>query len=391
MTLPTPPGITGTVTPPVTTPHQIRILIVDDAALIRRFLSDGLGAEPSFVVAGTAADGRLALSRIPVLKPDIVTLDVEMPTMDGLATLIEIRARFPDLPVIMVSSLTSGGAKTTIEALERGARDVVCKPIAGTDPQIMVRELISKIKGIVRRPVPPVHAPFPSAPNSGEITAQAPSGRIRALSGAFATRIDLVVIGISTGGPSALARVIPRLPADVPVPIVLVQHMPPVFTQQLAERLSGRSAVKVTETFHGAILGPNQVWIAKGGQHVTVVRKNRILTLEQNDEPSEHGCRPAVDQLFRSVANLMGANVLGVVLTGMGEDGKTGSSAIRQAGGQVFAQDEASSVVWGMPGAVAKAGLADKLVPIDAVAGEILTRLRVGRTGYMGHPRDAAT
>ena len=363
-------------------PAPLRILIVDDSALIRRFLSDALGAEPGFVIAGTAGEGRLALSRIPVLKPDILTLDVEMPGMDGLQTLLELRRIYPKLPVIMVSSLTSAGAATTLEALERGASDAVCKPLAGSDPTVMVRELVAKIRALTGRPG--ASGVRPAAPSSPMIP---PKPRLFA--GAFASRVDLVVIGISTGGPSALAKLIPRLPVEVPVPIVLVQHMPPVFTRQLAERLAGRSVVKVAESFAGAILAPNQVWIAKGGQHLTIAKRNNVLVLEQNDAPPEHGCRPAVDQLFRSVAGFMGANVLGVVLTGMGEDGKSGSAAIRQAGGQVFAQDEATSVVWGMPGAVARANLADKLVPIDAVAGEILIRLKAGRPGYLGHPRDA--
>ncbi len=362
-------------------PPPVRILIVDDSALIRRFLSDALGSESGFAIAGTAGDGRLALSRIPVLKPDVITLDVEMPGMDGLQTLLELRRVYPKLPVIMVSSLTSAGAATTIEALERGASDAVAKPQAGSDPTMMVRELVGKIRALTGR-----HG---SSGVRQATTPPQPPPKPRLFAGAFANRIDLVVIGVSTGGPAALAKLIPRLPVDVPVPIVLVQHMPPVFTKQLAERLAGRSVVKVAESFAGAILAPNQVWIAKGGQHLTIAKRNQVLVLEQNDAPPEHGCRPAVDQLFRSVAGFMGGNVLGVILTGMGEDGKTGCAAIRQAGGQVFAQDEASSVVWGMPGAVARANLADKLVPIDAVAGEILTRLKAGRSGYMGHPRDA--
>jgi len=346
----------------------VRVLIVDDSAVIRKFLSDLLAADPDIAVAGTAGNGKLALARIPEVKPDLITLDIEMPGMDGLETITEIRKTYPKLPVIMFSSLTERGAAATLDALARGASDYVTKAASASTPEdarVRVRdELIPKIKSLcaVRREFPQLVAPRPVA-----APARAPA------------KIDIVAIGTSTGGPNALAEVIPQFPADFPVPIVIVQHMPPLFTRLLAERLNGRTRLEVQEGEEGKKVESGQVWIAPGDRHMTVTRKGRDMVLAMTQEPPEHSCRPAVDVLFRSVAQAYGANTLAVVLTGMGADGTRGARAIRDAGGEVIVQDEASSVVWGMPGSVVAASLADRICPLANIVPEVVRRVTFRR------------
>ena len=343
--------------------QPLRILVVDDSAVIRRALSRLLAADPELVVAGTAGNGIQALARIPEVKPDLVTLDIEMPGMDGLETMVEIRKLYPKLPVIMFSTLTERGAVATLDALARGASDYVTKPSGETSPERVAGDLIRKIKSLCAVRVPrPQSATIPLSVNGR------PQGRV-----------DVVAIGTSTGGPNALTALIPRLPADFPVPIVIVQHMPPLFTRLLAERLSGLGRLKVQEGKEGETLRPGHVWIAPGDHHMTVTRKGREFVLGVNEDAPENSCRPAVDVLFRSVAQCYGVNVLAVVLTGMGADGTRGSAVIRQAGGQVIVQDEASSVVWGMPGSVVAAQLADQIYPLDGIGSEMVRRVSVRR------------
>jgi two-component system chemotaxis response regulator CheB len=346
----------------------IRILIVDDSAVIRRMVGDVLAADYETVVAGTAANGIEALAKIPEVKPDLITLDVEMPEMDGLETLVEIRKLYAKLPVIMFSALTERGAAATLEALARGATDYVTKP-SHSEPVGRVHdrvgeELLRKIKWLCGR-----------APQSHALWLPAPV----LVAGLPQSRIDVVAIGTSTGGPNALSAVIPQLPADFPVPIVVVQHMPAVFTRLLAERLNNLSRLEVREGKEAQRLERGQVWIAPGDNHMTVVRKGMEFVLGINHAPAENSCRPAVDVLFRSVAQTYGANVLAVVLTGMGEDGTRGSGFIRNAGGEVIVQDEASSVVWGMPGSVVGANLADRIFPLTGIAAEVVRRVSIRR------------
>ena len=344
-----------------------RILIVDDSAVIRRVLSDLLASDPEIVVAGTAGNGSQALARIPEISPDLVTLDIEMPGMGGLETLVEIRRLYPKLPVIMFSSLTERGATATLDALARGASDYVTKPSHGgssRSPHEPVREeLIRKIKSLCAARVPrPQPWPTPSLA----------SARPQA-------RIDVVAIGTSTGRPNALTTLIPQLPADFPVPVVIVQHMPPLFTRLLAERLNTLARLEVQEGREGQQLRRGQVWIAPGDLHMTVARKGTEFLLGINHDPQENSCRPAVDVLFRSVAQTYGANVLAVVLTGMGTDGTLGAAVIRESGGEVIAQDEASSAVWGMPGNVVAASLADRIVPLSGIVPELVRRVSMRR------------
>ena len=346
----------------------VRILIVDDSAVIRKVLSSLLASDPEIVVAGTAGNGLQALARIPELKPDLVTLDIEMPVMDGLETLVELRRLYPKLPVIMFSTLTERGATATLDALARGASDYVTKPShsggSDTSRERVREELIRKIKSLCAVRVPqsrPVIVPA------------MPSTRPQA-------RIDVVAIGTSTGGPNALTALIPQFPADFPVPIVIVQHMPPLFTRLLAERIHNLAPLQVREGKAGEKLQRGQVWIAPGDYHMTVIRKGIDFVLGINRDAQENSCRPAVDVLFRSLAHTYGANVLAVVLTGMGADGTRGSANIREAGGEVIVQDEASSVVWGMPGSVVSASLAHRIYPLHEIGPEVVRRVAMRRS-----------
>ncbi len=388
--------------------NKIRLMLVDDSALIRRLLTDVLTGDPQLEVAGQAPNGRVALERLAAINPDMVILDVEMPEMDGLETLTEIRKRQPRLPVIMFSSITERGAIVTLEALARGANDYVTKPSntgnMAASLQRVRDELIPRIKTFCRHLIapPPVQPPAAAEPAPGGRTPGGfvPFGRPTAGPAPFERttafkpearpsplpapprirqRVDVVVIGVSTGGPPALAALLPRLPASFPVPILIVQHMPPIFTRLLAERLATQSSLAVAEGAAGEILRPGQVVVAPGGSHMALERQGNQIRLQLHQGEPENSCRPAVDVLFRSVADVYRGNTLAVILTGMGNDGLRGCEAIRKAGGQILVQDEASSVVWGMPGFVAKAGLADGQIPLSQLASEIMSRVRMGR------------
>ncbi len=360
--------------------QPIRVLIVDDSAVIRRQLSDVLGADPGIAVAGIAGTGSMALARIPELNPDLITLDVEMPGMSGIETLVEIRKLYPRLPVIMFSSLTGPGAAATVEALARGASDYAVKASASSpEPasEQIRQDLIPKIKalcGVPRSPHVRIPVPIPRRPPASVIAAPAQRP----------VRIDVLAIGTSTGGPNALADLMPQFPRDFPVPIVIVQHMPRMFTNLLAARLATLTALRVEEGKDGQKLEPGQIWVAPGDYHMTVSRKGKDYALGLNQDAPENSCRPAVDVLFRSVAQAYGSNVLAVVLTGMGADGTRGSAEIRNAGGTVIAQDEASSVVWGMPGSVVAASLADRICPLSEIVPEILRRVLYQRSVALG-------
>jgi len=352
----------------------IRILVVDDSVVIRKLLSDTLSGDRGLEVVGVASDGRIALAKIPLLKPDLITLDIEMPVMDGLQTLAALRKLYPRLPVIMFSTLTERGAAATLDALALGASDYATKPSnTGSTAVALERiriELIPKIKALCGV-VPLKLAALPQV---------RPAVKVRVRSN---PRIEIVAIGTSTGGPNALAEVLPRIAKEFPVPIVVVQHMPPIFTRLLAERLASRSAIPVEEGSADVILAPGQAWIAPGNFHMKVMRAGLSARLSLSQGAQENSCRPSVDVLFRSVAAAYGANVLGVVMTGMGADGVLGAQAIRDAGGDVIIQDEASSVVWGMPGLVQASGLADAAYPLDHLATEITRRVLQSRSSHV--------
>ncbi len=366
---------------------KLRVLIVDDSVVIRRIVTDIITADSDLEVAGVAANGRIALDRIPQVNPDIVTLDIEMPEMDGLQVLKELRKAYPRLPVIMFSTLTERGATATIDALSLGASDYVAKPAnvgkVGEGIAKVRDDLIPKIKALCGRGVPVVAK---SAVRQGLRPTLASGPVLRRI----ATRVEIVAIGTSTGGPNALADLLPGLPAEFPVPVVIVQHMPPVFTKLLADRLSAKSSLQVVEAIAGEELRPGKVWIAPGNYHMGIEKAAKGSRIKLNQDPPENSCRPSVDVLFRSATEVHGAATLGVVLTGMGQDGLRGCEYIREAGGQVLVQDEASSVVWGMPGFVARAGLADKNLPLAQMAGEIVRRVSEGRTRFSGLQREAS-
>jgi two-component system chemotaxis response regulator CheB len=349
---------------------KIRVLVVDDAVVFRRLIAEELNKDPALDVVGTAANGRIALARMSQVNPEVVILDVEMPELDGLATLKEIRKSYPKLPVIMFSALTERGAEATLDALALGATDYFTKPTntgaLDTSLAVIRDQLIPEIKALCGRVEPGAKAGSQQglSPRPPVSVSRPAPGPVRVLA-----------VGASTGGPNALAEIFRGLPADFPVPIVMVQHMPPMFTRLLAERLSAESRVRVQEGGPGGLLQPGHAWIAPGNYHMIVARDGRQVRTQVHQEPPENSCRPAVDVLFRSVARTFGAGTLAVVLTGMGQDGLCGCEAIREAGGQVLAQDEATSVVWGMPGNVARAGLADKVLPVSLIGAEILRRV----------------
>jgi two-component system, chemotaxis family, protein-glutamate methylesterase/glutaminase len=387
---------------------MISVLVVDDSVVVRRLIVDALGGAEDIEVVGTASNGLLAQAKIDQLKPDVITMDIEMPQMDGIAAVRELRKRHKQVPVIMFSTLSAAGASATLEALSAGATDYVTKPsnVGSVNESIAaVREqLVPKIHALGgrRRPAGPPSRSGGAAPaRPGPAGAPArpglpPSGPGRpgaappgpaggppsrpARRGTPGGRVDLLAVGCSTGGPDALTKVLQGLPADFPVPIVVTQHMPPVFTKMFAERLDRSTALKVVEAGEGMDLTPGWAYIAPGDHHLVLNRRGTATLTQLSGAPQENSCRPAVDVMFRSVAALYGASAYAVVLTGMGHDGRGGAKVLRDAGAEILAQDEASSVVWGMPGAVVGAGLADEVLPLDRIAAFLINRVKSGRS-----------
>jgi two-component system chemotaxis response regulator CheB len=342
----------------------IRVLVVDDSVVMRRLLSDALRGDPEIEVVGTASNGAIALQRVPQLCPDVVTLDIEMPEMDGLATLRELKRRFPCTRVIMCSSLTEKGAGITVEALALGADDYLTKISRPSEGEESFQcQLTPKIKQFFRE-----HR------IAAAVTPAAAAGSTPAPRRPY-VQPKAVAIGVSTGGPNALSTVIPMLPKAFPLPVFIVQHMPPMFTRLLAERLQTHSNLPVFEARDGMTVEPGTVYIAPGDFHLSVARRGADVVLHTNQDPAENSCRPAVDVLFRSVGQVYGAATISVILTGMGQDGLRGVEQLRSLGGYVIAQDEPSSVVWGMPGFVVRAGYADSVCDLNSVAPAIIRRL----------------
>jgi two-component system, chemotaxis family, protein-glutamate methylesterase/glutaminase len=361
----------------------IRVMVVDDSVVVRKIVTDVLSEDPGIEVVGTAVNGKVAVAKLAQLEPDLVTMDIEMPEMDGIEAVRAIRAGqggagSTRLPIIMFSTLTERGATATLDALSAGANDYVTKPAnVGSVAQSMesVREqLIPRIRALTGRPALP-------APGRAAAPPPVPP-RVPAPRGPRATPAVLV-IGSSTGGPEALARVLPQLPATLPVPVLLTQHMPPVFTTQFAQRLDRLSALRVVEAVDGTPLQPGTVHLAPGDRHLVVRATPRGPVTALTQDPPENFCRPAVDPLFRSAVAAYQGAVLAVVLTGMGADGRAGAGEVRAAGGTVLVQDQATSVVWGMPGAISQAGYADEVLPLDRVPEAVLRLLSAG-TGVAG-------
>jgi two-component system chemotaxis response regulator CheB len=341
---------------------KIRVLVVDDSVVVRHLLREALRGDDDLELVGVAVNGVDALAQIPARNPDVITLDIEMPEMDGLEALRRIRKQYPRVRTIMVSTLTTRGASATFEALSLGADDYLAKASgAGSLEKSLTTlraELIPKIKQFfVRRSETPKLAALPPRV----------SARV--------TRRRVLGIGVSTGGPQALATLIPQIPAGFPLPVLIVQHMPPTFTRLLAERLNALSPLEVMEAMEGSLIAPGRILIAPGDYHLRACRTAPAIFAAGLDQgPHENSCRPSVDVLFRSLAENYGGEVLFAVLTGMGQDGLRGAQQLKAAGAYGIAQDEATSVVWGMPGAIASAGLADRVLPLNQIGSELIRR-----------------
>jgi len=336
---------------------SIRVLVVDDSAFIRHAVSKHLGADPEVEVIGQATDGLDALEQVRKLKPDVVTLDVEMPRLDGLGMLERLMRERPT-PVVMLSSVTSEGADATMRALALGAVDFVTKPSLNVTVGRVMAELIAKIKAAAASRVKPKPIPLrPAPPAAREARSLRPLRR----------NDKVLVIGSSTGGPRALYEVIPALPADLPVAVLVVQHMPAGFTRSLAQRLDQATALVVKEAETGDSLRAHQVLVAPGGYHM-LIGENGAVALD--DGPTVNGVRPSVDVTMKALAEHYGPRVVAVVLTGMGRDGMAGALAIKARGGRVIAEDESTCVVYGMPKSVVEAGAVDKIVPLPDIARE---------------------
>ncbi|MDQ2833804.1 MAG: chemotaxis-specific protein-glutamate methyltransferase CheB [Acidobacteriota bacterium] len=386
--------------------RPLRVLAADDSVVMRgimaklfRMHAEDAGTElPRMELCGVAQNGVECLELVRRLEPDVLVLDLEMPKLNGMEVLDRLRVEGPALPVIMCSSYTDHGARSTLEALARGASDYVTKPATQRDLASALlslsQQLLPRIAALAkrerhpretrgsaelqagRRAAPVVAVPLPAAKSSGAV--------------------EIVVIGLSTGGPSALEQMLPNLPPTFPVPILIVQHMPKLFTRVLAERLDKCCALRVEQGYENAVIRPGTVWIAPGDAHMEVAprramiaegeralgaRTGRVLLHQQ--EPLNH-CRPSVDYLFFSAARMYGAAALALVMTGMGSDGLDGARAVRDCGGVVLAQDEASSAVWGMPGRVSEAGIANATLPLSAIAGALEQRVNQGRGSDSG-------
>lgn len=357
---------------------MIKVLIADDSVVFRHVLSDVLKDVPDVEVIGQASNGKLAVQKVADLKPDLLTLDMEMPEMDGLTVLDTLRTAGTLPAVIVVSSLTQQGGWLTMQALQKGALDFITKPDttnAEASRKQMRDELVPRLRalapqlGVKRALRREAEAAVPAKP-SPDITqmARRPSS---------VAKPDMVLIGVSTGGPNALAALLPALPADLGLPILIVQHMPPIFTHTLAQSLDGKCQLSVREAQDGETANPSTVYIAPGGRQMRVVSgPGGRPVIQITDDPPENNCRPAVDYLFRSAAHHFPGKSLAVILTGMGSDGTLGLRLLKRHGCFVIAQDEASSIVYGMPKAAHAAGVVDTVQPLDAIATAIRAACR---------------
>lgn len=374
----------------------LRILAADDSAVMRSILwklflmhaEDRTSELPRMELCGIARDGVECLELMRQLSPDVLVLDLEMPRMNGLDVLDRLRVENPELPVIMCSAYTEHGARSTLEALGRGASDYVTKPFEQ-------RDFAAAMQALSQQLLPRIAALAKDAGESGEKTDRdVPQELQKTKSGDSAVKgsalIEVVVIGLSTGGPSALEQLLPKLPKDFPVPVLIVQHMPKLFTGALAERLDKCCALRVEQAYDNATIRPGTVWLAPGDAHMEVAARRAMaadgdrgdgsssrVRLHQQ-EPLNH-CRPSVDYLFFSAVRMYGAGTLALVMTGMGADGLNGARAVHEGGGVVLAQDEATSAVWGMPGRVSEAGIASGTLPLWGIASALKQRVNAGR------------
>jgi two-component system chemotaxis response regulator CheB len=370
----------------VTTGHPpLRVLVVDDTVFYRKIVSDVIAEIPGAEVVGSAHNGKAALIKIRSLKPDLLTLDIEMPEMTGLEVLQQLRKDASPVGAIMLSTLTREGGAMTMRALELGAFDFIPKPQSGTlasnktavkaalEP--MIKAFTRSARRLPQRPIARPQSQRTSLPARPTATS---ARRGPSITGGRRNRSEIIAIGISTGGPNALAHMLPQLPGDIGVPIVIVQHMPPVFTQSLADSLNKKCPLSVREAVNGEPLKPDTVYIAPGGKQMKIVAgaDGRSRLLKITDDPPENSCRPSVDYLFRSVADHYVGRATGVIMTGMGSDGTKGLAQMKRNGAFVIAQDQSSCVVFGMPKEPTESGIADVVAPLGKIAAEIVKTLK---------------
>jgi two-component system chemotaxis response regulator CheB len=378
--------------------RPLRILAADDSAVMRSILwklfllqkEDRSSELPRMELCGIARDGLECLEQVKQLRPDVLVLDLEMPRLNGLEVLDRLRRENPELPVIMCSAYTEHGARSTLEALARGASDYVTKPAGQRDFDAAMQSLSQQL-------LPRIAVLAKDARREKKKTDQAASSdnaqnaKSKEILSKTSSPIEVVVIGLSTGGPSALEQLLPKLPKDFPVPVLIVQHMPKLFTGALAERLDKCCALRVEQAYDNATIRQGTVWLAPGDAHMEIAPRRAMAGEEERgatgyssrvrlhqEEPLNH-CRPSVDYLFFSAARMYGAGTLALVMTGMGADGLNGARAVHESGGVVLAQDEASSAVWGMPGRVREAGIASATLPLWGIAGALKQRVSEGR------------
>lgn len=373
--------------PPADSEDPIRVMLIDDSAVVRGLLTRSLEAEPGIKIVGSCPNGEVGVASVAKAEPDVIILDVEMPVMDGLTALPKLLAQRPQARVVMCSSLTEKGASITLKAMQLGAVECIAKPSsnsvpgAGSDFQRQLREIVRGLGAAARR-TRPVARPAAAAPDAARLAGSPPavqkdpllaaiqkgpkSFSLRSSPTDYRGKPALVAIGSSTGGPQALFEVTRHL-KGLDVPIVLTQHMPATFTKILAQHIEQQSGIPSCEGAEGMRLEKGRLYVAPGGMHMEIVEKDGGAAIHLSDAPPENFCKPAVDPMMRSIVRMYGRKVLGVILTGMGQDGLVGGRALVESGGRLIAQDEATSVVWGMPGAVAMAGICTAVLPLKDI------------------------
>jgi two-component system chemotaxis response regulator CheB len=371
---------------------RLKVMVVDDTITYRKIVTDILSELPDVEVVGTANNGKIALNKIASLKPDLITLDIEMPEMNGLDVLAHIQKEHPDIGVIMLSTSTREGGEMTIRALELGAFDFIPKPLSGTmaENRNEIKNLLTpilkafkrrqEIKNILKGETIAAgkKSDLSSKRKKSSAESENVAGRMQKISERLRIKSEIIAIGISTGGPNALAKMMPLIPPDIGVPILIVQHMPPIFTASLARSLNAKCNLSVAEARDGQLLTMNTVLIAPGGKHMKVATgtdgKNRIIRI--TDDPPENSCKPSVDYLFRSVAEHYVGRATGVIMTGMGSDGTKGAELLKKSGSFIIAQDEDSCTVFGMPKDVIESNLADIVLSLDKIPLEIVNTVK---------------
>lgn len=368
--------------------QKLRVLVVDDTVVYRKVVSEVLAEIPGVEVVGTASNGKIAMNKIASLKPDILTLDIEMPEMNGIDVLSGIRTDSPEVGAIVLSTLTHKGGELTMQALDLGAFDYIPKPEKDSmdESRIEIKNALGpmlkaftrrrEIKNILKGNPQPVHVQKTlkySSPHTDSVVE-----RMRLLAKKNRPRAEVVGIGVSTGGPNALSRMMPKIPHNINVPILIVQHMPAIFTKSLAKNLDSKCTLDVNEAVDGEVIGPNKVYIAPGGMQMKVVAgadgNSRIIRI--TDDPAENSCKPSVDYLFRSIAQYYVGRSTGVIMTGMGSDGTLGLKLMKRNGSFIIAQNEETCVVYGMPKEPIESGIVDLVAPLDSIVDAICGTVR---------------